>query len=583
MGLIFQGFSRFWQEYRGEILFLAGVLLVSGSLMAWMLNPYLTVVNLDSAIFCLLGKSLAQGQGYLLTSEPNPQPYFTFPPLLPLQLAALTTLFPKADDQTLQLVFKGSIQLMFLLSLPVFYLWIRQGLGKGPAVVLTALMAINPIVFKYSSDVLSDVPFWFFSITALWLVGLWASRAEQKPGKATLFLAAVLFIILAALCRQIGVALAISFLGFLALHRHWRALLVSGTLFALLIGGWQGFEHAYRLNHPVEADGLNQAGVNAFLSKSPVKLEFIKHFLVVNPVSNDAAKTVQGPSQVVQNAMVRLERYTQISLDQISPPVTLKVAGKKQNLFHSFPFLAVFWIVFALGLKEAHKRFTLFAPYLLLYGGILLVYPYISPRFLLPVFPLILVCVYLGLFKVKDALESRLNARSDAPPDATPKSRLRWATAVLVPGFLLLTFAGGHLPQTLRWVNAGHKIKKAHEAPSLKPENKGFYQSLVWLKGNVPQNSLVISRKPPVTYYYSGRKSIPFPFTEKTDTLYGEIRAKAAQYGKNLPHVYLVEDTAFGETSRYLTPVFQKYAQHFTLVYTNPLSGSRIWQLNSQN
>lgn len=556
---------------RTEWILLGTIILLSGLCFLLMLNPFLTVVNLDSAIFCLLGQAIAQGQGYLLLSEPNPQPYFTFPPLLPLQIAGLMNLFGNTDIQAMQPILKASIQLMFLVSLPFFYGWTRDLFGKPLALALTLLVGLNPVVFKYSSDVLSDVPYWAYSSLAIFYVWRW-NQSKNQPNGWRWFAGALIAIALSALCRQIGIALILAFLLMLTVQRHWKPLILAAVVCGSVILGWQGYEHNYRSTHAVEADGLNQAGVQAVLDKSPVKLEFIKHFMTLNPVSDDQAESVQPlthPDQLLAQGLKRFDRYSGILLDQVFPPLTVRINGEKENVFHLFPFVILLWGTLLLGFRQVQSKFPFLGYYVLLYGGVLMVYPYISPRFLLPVLPLLLCYGVAGLSQIANWIQEKASV---------PSGSLKWATAALVPCFVLLTLCGGHLPQTIRWVNAGYKIKKADIAPSLKPENKGFYESLVWLKGNTPTNSLIISRKPPVTYYYSGRKSIAFPFTKKEPTFLSFIEHKAQQYHAQFRQVYLIEDTAFGETKTYLSPVLEKNPKAFRLVYTNPTSGSRIWE-----
>ena len=559
--------------------FLVILVTLAAMLAGLMLNPFLTVVNLDSAIFYLLGQGLATGKGYLLLSEPNPEPYFTFPPLLPAQIALLMKLFGTDQPATLQLIIKGSIHLMFLLTLPLFYSWLRPQTGRWGAMALTTLVAFNPLVYKYSADILSDVPFWCYTVGVLFCAARWdEAAAADRPTEGRWFWATVLMIVLAVLCRQIGLAWVLAFGLLLLRRRQWKPLIAAGLVFALAVGSWQGYEHSYRSTHQKEADALNQAGVAAVLDKSPVKLEFIKHFLVHAPVSEDESKAVNplaAPQTLLDNAVIRLERYTNMVLDQVLPPITVKQAGKKLNVFHALPFQVLVWLLFLVGLRALPPRFTLARDFMLIYAGVLMVYPYISPRFLLPIAPLVLLCLGYGVGQASQRLRQLAEA---TPKPALPSPVLTRVAAGLVPACFVLTLAGGHLPQTIRWVNAGFKLKQANAAPSLRTENRGFYDALLWVKANTPPNSLVVSRKPPVTYYYSGRQSVAFPFTQKQDTLLSYLQSKASRYQKTHPSLYVVEDTAFGETINYLTPALQAHPERFKLVFTEPASGAKVWQ-----
>ncbi|MCE3236343.1 MAG: hypothetical protein K0Q50_2534 [Vampirovibrio sp.] len=555
----------FIQAYKTEILYVTGVVLLAAVLMGLMLNPFLTVVNHDSAIFCILAQSILKGN-YLLVSEPNPQPYFTFPPLLSLQLAGLMLLFGNTDLQAMQWVFKGYIDLLFLCSLPLFYIWVRQMFSRRDAMILTPLVAVNPIIFKYSSDILSDTPYWASSMLAIFAVWQFQRTIESQAGKPLRwFFLAVVMIILCALTRQIGMALVMAFLTILAVRTQWKLLVTASLLFILTVGGWQSYEHFYRSQHRSDISSLNQQGVQEVLDKSPIKLEYVKHFLIDRPVDLDQNRLQTSPAVLLQNIADRVQAYTEMSLDRLLPTLKVKMDGHKVNLTHFAGFLLLFWVLFLPGLWRLFWRFPFGGLYLSVYMSVLLVYPYISPRFLLPVFPIILLCAYLGLLAVRDRLTQQV-------------PRLKEIAPLVVPFFLVLALAG-HLPDTIRWVHAGLKLKLANQGPSLRKGNRAYYETLFWIRQNTPESSLIISRKPPVTYFYSGRRSTAFPFTAHQDKLFAYIEEKRQRYGQEFPHIYIFEDNVFGSSTRYLKPTVEKYRDRLTLVYTEPVTHSRVWLL----
>lgn len=552
-------------QNRKELGYLVALLLLVGLLLGLMLNPFLTVVNHDSAIFCILAQSLLKGH-YLLVSEPNPQPYFTFPPFLSVQLAGLMLLFQNVDPQAMQAVFKGYIDILFLLSLPLFYFWVRSLLGSRTAMVLTLLVGVNPIIFKYTTDILSDTPFWAFSMAAIFSV--WQlQKGQDCSGKRSKrwFILSVALIILCALTRQIGMALVLAFLIALLLRRQWRPFLVALTAFALAVGGWQSYEHFYRSAHRSDISSLNQQGVQEVLDQSPIKLEYVKHFLVDKPVNLDENRSQANPVILAQNALERVDAYTKVTLNQLVPELKVKQDGRKVNLAHWVGLKVIVWVLFALGLFSLWRVFPFGGLYLSLYLGVLLVYPYISQRFLLPVYPLMLLCLAWGALLVGQAVLRKSPIRQP----------LLTGLGVILVGLALTA----SLIETIHWVHAGYQLKVAHVGPSLRKGNRAYYETLLWMKANTPENSLIIARKPPVVYFYSGRKSTAFPFTRHTDKLFAYVEEKQKRYGKLYPHLYIFEDTAFPESERFLKPVAEQYRQRLTLVYTEPNTQSRVWLL----
>ncbi len=553
-----------WTHYKRDVVFVATVLLLAGLLLGLQLNRFLTVVNHDAAIFCILGQSILKGH-YLLVSEPNPQPYFTFPPFFPLQLAGLMLLFHNTDTAAMQPVFKGYMGLLFLLSLPLYYLWARRLLGQRHAMALTALVAVNPLIFKYIADVLSDVPYWAFSMGAVFAMWQRQQSLEAMDGKSRRWtVVAIVLIVFSALTRQIGLALVLTFLLATGLKRQWRTAGIALVVFLLSIGGWQSYEHFYRLHHPSAIDSLNQQGVQQVLDKSPIKLEYVKHFLVDRPVDKDKNRSQANPSVLLGNIQDRFLRYSELGLDQVLPPIKYRQGEVEYRPTHLWPFLLLVIAPFFYGLYRLWQAFPFGALYIGLYMGVLLVYPYISPRFLLPVFPLMLVCLYWGWWQFSACLNTM------------DKPALQRAAALILPGFLALALTT-HLLETVRRVKDGFELKMADAGPSLRQGNRAYYETLLWIGRNLPEDSLVISRKPPVTYFYSGRKSTAYPFTSHADELFSYIEQKQT-LNPDLK-VYVFQDTVFGSSSAYLKPAVENHAGRFQLIYTEPQTGSRVWRL----
>jgi hypothetical protein len=569
---------------KSETLFLLIPVGVALILCLLMLNGGLTVVNLDSAIFYLLGKALATGHGYVLLSEPNPEPYFTFPPLLPLQIAGILSLVGLQSDQIVhQLWIKAYIHFLFLCSIPLFWGLIRPHTSRWAAFALTLLLALNPIIYKYSGDVLSDVPYWVTSCGALYYTSkLLSKTSESNKFSIKNILLALLFLSASLLTRQMGMALALATLMSLLWVRQWKLVLLFGLVTGACVLGWQGYEHAYRSSHQKEADGLNQAGVNQILDKSPVKLEFIKHFLVTKPVDEDSAEVEQVASVgFLERVQTRLLKYTHWLTDLVLPTLSIKWQEEKQPLFHLLPFALGLWTVLLVGGLRLWRKNRLVTLYSAIYFGVLLVYPYTSVRFLLPLSPLFFWMMWEGALGVLEGFQgwqTQLKTHLNLKNILNTRSAFRYG---LASGLLLLVIVAQLIP-TIRWVNAGAKLRKADHIPSVRLENKGFYESLLWVKANTPKDSLIISRKPPVTYYYTERPSVTFPFTSNSQKLLANLEKKSKRYEARYPHVYIIEDNAFGESIKYLTPALKlKHgkANQLKLVYTHPKSGAKVWQL----
>ena len=406
------------------------------------------------------------------------------------------------------------------------------------------------------------------------------------------FCLGLMAVIAAAMTRQMGLALVLPWIGILLIHRYWKKAIISVVACAVILGSWQMSEHRYRSTLqeavvPTVANTLNQSGVKQVLDKSPIKLEFIKHFLVVNPVSQDKAAKAVTLSSRVKLITSNIRHYGQVWLQQILPSWKVKTTNGKINILWT-PAMALLMACF-MGIGAWRIRpvagFTL--AYVVMSLLVLFNYPYVSPRFLLPIAPYGLLALFLGLHQVARVLKplgGKVAFRFTSSSPGKAGLALRWAMAwLLCPGLVWLATGHGAV-QAARWVSHGHKIQQlavkcSSDGPSRNPANLSYYQALMWLKSNAPANTLVISRKPPVTYYYSGLKSVAFPFTRDTNQLMAFIETTAEQNKSEFPQVWVVADGAFNESISLLTPAIEANIERFTLLHQVSNSETKVWRL----
>lgn len=582
-----------------------GVMLLALGLTTWMRHGWVTVVNLDSAIYGILANSLAHGQGYLLQSDPNPTPYFTFPPLLPWMLAGCQTLAmavsPQLSPFALQGLYKLVIHLMWTGGVGLFALWLQTVADQGTKryfpkrwLLWATLLAValGPLFYKYSEDVLSDVPFWVWVMVALYAAEVRGALPVGAPDDATSpfvkvmwFVVGLVAVLAAALTRQMGLALVVAWLGVLVVKRCWKKAVVSLVAFVLVLGSWQATEHVYRSQQLAQAkvpvaNTLNQAGVQQVLEKSPIKLEFIKHFLVVKPVSQDAAKQTVALRDRLQLAWQNLQQYGQIGVAQVLPRWPMTTSTGKHNVLGTPAVAGLLACFMAIGVWATRRVTPLTWAYSAVSMIVLLNYPYVSPRFLLPLMPFVLLALFLGLQQVARTLKplgGKVAFGFTTSSAAKVMLALRWAMAwILCPGLVWLAVGTG-AAQALRWVNHGHQIGQQGQGPSRDPANLSYYDALVWIKHHAPPGTLVVSRKPPVTFYYSGQPSVAFPFTQDDPQLMAFLQTTARQNQPRFTQVWVLEDAAFSESQSLLTPAMAKHPQQFAKLYQHPRLATRVW------
>lgn len=209
---------------RNSNLFLLGLILASAILALLRFGSLQIGTSYDDAKYIILAESLASGQGYQLINFPRPQIERNFPPGWPLVLAPFTLVFPKNYD-----ALKVVSLVLWLASIFLVYKLFSKRLASPYLEILTALVALNPLLVGTSVTLMSESAYLFFSLLALFAFD---KADDRKLG--WMILAAVLAFYTQQV-RTIGIALTASLALYLLLSRRWRDL---GTVAVILVVGF---------------------------------------------------------------------------------------------------------------------------------------------------------------------------------------------------------------------------------------------------------------------------------------------------------------------------------------------------------
>jgi len=189
-------------------------------------------LNGDNAVYYTLAQALAKGFGYVdITVKGNP-PSNAFPPGYPL-LAAVLMFF--SDSVVAQHILNG----VFLLgSVWVLFLAFRQITQKeGLVFTLLALTLFNSYVLRFSTMMMSEMSYLFFSSLAVWAV-VSVTQSKRVFYKNPVFYALVLVLSYSFHIRTQGITITVAVFVFFLLTRRWKELLASLIGFFLLYLPW---------------------------------------------------------------------------------------------------------------------------------------------------------------------------------------------------------------------------------------------------------------------------------------------------------------------------------------------------------
>ena len=209
------------------------------------ITPWPVGVFQDDAIYVVLAKALASGQGFRMINMPGAPHATHFPPGYPALLALLWKLVPTFPDNIV--VFKF-VNALFLAGTAVFtYRFARTRLDVGPLAAFagSAVGTISVVVLMITGVVLSEPLYMLLVMPALVVVERAADDGTWQRAAAAGALIGVL-----ALVRTVGVFLLPAALLVMLLRRQWRSAAVTAAVALCFIVPWQLWVSAYQGETP---------------------------------------------------------------------------------------------------------------------------------------------------------------------------------------------------------------------------------------------------------------------------------------------------------------------------------------------
>jgi hypothetical protein len=88
---------------------------------------------------------------------------------------------------------------------------------------------------------------------------------------------------------------------------------------------------------------------------------------------------------------------------------------------------------------------------------------------------------------------------------------------------------------------------------------QSFLDAARWSGDNLPEDVVVVNRKPRIFYWVSGRRGRVYRFTDEAELLLEDLRQARADY--------VVVDQISGTTARYLVPAVRSNPDRFEMLY----------------
>jgi hypothetical protein len=465
----------------------------------------------DNGAYITLGRSLLEHGTYTELWDPAEPPHTKYPPVFPaiLAIAMAAGLTPWVP---LKLVVLG----LSATAVAFSFLWLRARRRAAFALGIGALLAVAPGVLREGRWLLSDVPFWAFTMIALW------AFERLRPADWKRFAIAAAATLLAYFTRSAGLPLVVAALGWLAWRRHWRQCAALAVIVGLPAAVWWLRSRAF--------------GPSGYVSE----------FWLVDPYL-PLLGTI-GIGDLFSRIGTNTIKYVSIHLP------TLLTGGR------SAPAVALSVLIAGLAMSAwtvRLRRPRVSELFLLLYLGLILIWPAVwsGERFLLPLLPLLLILAGDALLGVAGRVAPRHDLRAVA------------AMAGLV---LLLA-----IPRLAAGVGTGvectSRYLSGERYPCLgNPYHADFFHFSTLMGDALPHDAVVLNRKPRLFHVLSGGlKSVNYPLSDDPDEFFTVARDAGARH--------VLFDQLDGVAEIYLRPIIARKARAFCLMRVSDVTGTVLF------
>jgi hypothetical protein len=451
----------------------------------------------DNAVYLSLARSLLDG-GYRDLHDPATPVHTQFPPGFPLIVAAALSLGLQA-----WVGIKLVIVACSAAGMALTYAWIRRRRRPDLALGVALLAAVSPGVLALSHWELSDVPFWALTTAALLA---WERLPRDRTGRAA---AAAALTACAYLTRSAGLPLLVAALAWLVWRRRWRQLAVYAAIVLPPAVAWAAWTRA-------------RGGYAGLIRTADV--------YAPGQETVDAARFGE---RLVENAGLYGGRFLPTLLGGGASPL--------------LGLLAVLVLGLAVyGWSRRLRRAGVAELWVPLYAGMLLAWnpEWAGDRLLLPVYPALLMYAGDGLARI---------------------GRMRWMPARrLVPALGAALLAVAALPGIAEGARMGTfctgEYRRGDPRPCLEPNWVDFFVIGEKAGEMLPENSVVLSRKPALFWSASGLPGRVYPLSREPDTLFRAAREAGARY--------VVLDDLDEMATTFLAPILMQRPGAFCIVHS---------------
>ena len=341
-----------------------GILLLAFFVVGWQgREPSMRAAGEDEFVYLALSKSMATGS-YREIFRPTAPLHVQYPPVYPAWLAISRQVAGENLD-----AFRVANLIMAAGALLLMFSVMRRFAGPGLGLALVLLLVLNRDLLRMSGAIVSENLFLLLTTAALaWTV---SAEASGKTSPAP----AILLALLSFLTRSIGLATVLGVGYWLWSSRRWRPLAAWAVASVLVVGAWFSYT-SIAANSGVRSYTSDFAAVSASTGGT------LRHF---------AARIWDHGVEYATSGM----------------PYALSLPTVAGTRLDNWVWLLLNGVLLTTGWVILWRRWRAAAVFLPVYIGLVLVWPYMDGRLLVPLIPLGIMALLLGAQRVARLLPLR--------------------------------------------------------------------------------------------------------------------------------------------------------------------------------
>jgi hypothetical protein len=513
----------------------------------------------DGGAYYALGTALAQGSGYRLLTDPGAPISTLHPPLLPALIAALQLALGTSDPMVVGHALRLSACAVFAIYIVAVYALLRTRLPVSAAFLGSLMCLLNDRTTFLSDLCFPEIPYALASVASVW-------ASESCRGRARDFASYTLAAGAYAL-RTVGLALLAAWVAESVLERRPRRAAARLVAAAIPVLGW------YLYIHSVEAQSEYAKPAYAYQRAAYVyyNVSYARNMAFVDPFAPERGRIT--PAGFARRSVEHLGRMPTVLGEAVSSAPWLwgqklpTLGGRLPPIrLPSWPgtlvTLTLSGLIVAGLVVQLRSRRLLVPLYVMAYVALVCATPWPGQfsRYLVPLAPFLVLCLFLGLLAVAGRLQRALPGNWRAAP--------RYAFAAA----LLLALAQASYA---RYSTFGYSHPRVvHESAG--PGYRLFYYDeiyrdldvgLSWLRKTIGDRRAIACASDPFwVSLRTGLHTVMPPF--EVDP------AKAQELLDDVPVRYVILDNFHTGVRRYAKAVVEQYPARWKRVFS--VGGGRV-------